>query len=189
VPSFSRARRDTLGHDGLNPGGRHSLGEARGRNVAISSKPAGVRAVRAADADAWARMRARLWPDADVAELAREANDFVAGGHATIVAAAFVAEDGDAIPVGFVEIAVRAFSDGCDSMPVPHVEGWYVEPSARGCGVGRRLMAAAEAWARARGFVELASDTELHNDASRHAHAACGFEEVDRLIKFRKVLR
>jgi aminoglycoside 6'-N-acetyltransferase I len=84
---------------------------------------------------------------------------------------------------------MRAFSDGCDSMPVPHVEGWYVEPFARRRHVGSALMQAAENWARERGFAELASDTEPWNDASLAAHARIGFQETERLVKFRKVLR
>lgn len=132
-------------------------------------------------------MRTRLWPDADRDELAREAQSYV-GGSETILDAVLVAEDEASNPVGFVEITIRAFSDGCDSMPVPHVEGWYVEESVRGRGVGRALMRAAEDWARARGFTELASDSELDNPAAQSAHAHCGFEEVDRIVKFRKVL-
>jgi aminoglycoside 6'-N-acetyltransferase I len=88
--------------------------------------------------------------------------------------------------VGFIEVALRAFADGCDSMPVPHVEGWYVEPAARRQGIARRLIDAVETWAGARGFNELASDTETHNVQSAFAHASCGFQEVERLIKFRK---
>jgi len=133
-------------------------------------------------------MRARLWPEAALGDLRRETRAFVSGDEQTIVAAAFVAEGDQAQPVGFIEIALRAFSDGCDSMPVPHVEGWYVEPPARGHGAGRGLMDAAETWSRSRGFTELASDTEIENDGSRRAHQACGFEEVERLIKFRKRL-
>ena len=49
-------------------------------------------------------------------------------------------------------------------------------------------MEAAELWARGQGFSEIASDTEVHNGASQRAHEACGFEEVERLIKFRKAL-
>ncbi len=102
--------------------------------------------------------------------------------------AVFLAESDRAEPLGFLELSVRAFSDGCDSMPVPHVEGWYVEATARATGVGRALMRAAEEWARTRGFTELASDSELENSAAQRAHMACGFAEVDRLVKFRKVL-
>jgi aminoglycoside 6'-N-acetyltransferase I len=138
------------------------------------------------DTGAWAAMRARLWPNADAA-LEREARDFAAGLPIPTIDVAFIAEDGDRA-IGFLELAIRSFSDGCESMPVPHVEGWFVEPHERGKGAGRALMAAAEAWSRERGFVELASDTEIHNDASLQAHQHCGFEEVERLIKLRKPL-
>ncbi len=147
-----------------------------------------VRPVTAHDAEQWAHLRARLWPEADAGELASETRAYVNGDAATIFAAVFVAEDVSAALLGFVEVAIRPFSDGCDSMPVPHVEGWYVEPAVRGHGVGRELMRSAETWARAHGFREIASDTEVHNLASLKAHEACGFEEVDRLIKFRKTL-
>ena len=139
-----------------------------------------------ADAGAWAAMRAKLWPDAD-AELAREAQAFAAGFPLPNVSAVFIADRGD-VPVGFLELALRSFSDGCESMPVPHIEGWYVERDARGQGVGKALMLAAETWSRERGFTEIASDTEIHNDASLRAHERCGFEEVERLIKLKKKL-
>jgi aminoglycoside 6'-N-acetyltransferase I len=132
-------------------------------------------------------MRAKLWPQADAAELEREANDFAAGTNVPTIDAVFIAErNGRAI--GFLELSLREFSDGCDSMPVPYVEGWYVEPDARGIGVGRALMQAAEAWSIERGFTELASDTEIENEASLRAHERCGFEETERLIKLHKRL-
>lgn len=112
---------------------------------------------------------------------------FLNGGNIPTIAAVFVAEE-DSAPLGFLELALRSFSDGCHSMPVPHVEGWYVEPFARRRGVGRALMKAAEDWARRRGFTELASDTEPYNNASIAAHGSMGFEETERLIKFRKAL-
>ncbi len=73
-------------------------------------------------------------------------------------------------------------------MPVPHIEGWFVNESARASGVGRALMDAAEAWCSEHGYTELASDTELLNVPSQLAHEKLGFEEVDRLVKFRKKL-
>jgi aminoglycoside 6'-N-acetyltransferase I len=139
------------------------------------------------DAEFWGTMRARLWPDADARELIAESRAFLAGEEIAIVAAAFVAEL-DAVPAGFVELSVRPFSDGCESRPIPHVEGWYVEPFARGQGIGRALMEAAAEWSRDRGFVELASDSDLGNDGSLDAHAHCGFIETGRLVKFRRAL-
>jgi aminoglycoside 6'-N-acetyltransferase I len=133
-------------------------------------------------------MRARLWPGEDAEELAREAHAFAAGDTPPTMDMVFLAEDDEARPVGFLELSLRDFSDGCDSMPVPHVEAWYVEHDARGRGLGRALVRAAEEWAKARGFRELASDAELSNERSHLTHQACGFEEVDRLIKYRKRL-
>jgi aminoglycoside 6'-N-acetyltransferase I len=144
-----------------------------------------IRPLAEHDVAAWAPMRAQLWPEADASELAREAAAFLAAPAETaLIDAVFVADRLGEV-IGFLELAVRAFSDGCDSMPVPHVEGWYVSGSERSRGVGRALIAAAANWARERGFTELASDTEVSNERSQHAHTACGFEEVDRLVKYR----
>jgi aminoglycoside 6'-N-acetyltransferase I len=147
-----------------------------------------IRPVEAHDADAWAAMRGRLWPEADAADLLAETRAFTTTGPTPLVAAAFVAEDGDARPQGFIEVSIRPFADGCDSMPIPFVEGWYVEPAAQGCGIGRALMSAAEAWARDGGYTELGSDTQAGNEVGRDAHLACGFSEVERIITFRKPL-
>ncbi|MGA9273050.1 MAG: GNAT family N-acetyltransferase [Candidatus Cybelea sp.] len=148
-----------------------------------------VRAIQIAEAGEWARLRGRLWPDADPQELTAETQAFLEGAEMPTIAAAFVAreEEGDEA-IGFLELGVRPFADGCESRPVAHVEGWYVEPAARGRGVGRALMTAAENWARERGFTELASDTEVENDLSLAAHLRFGFFETERLIKFRKPL-
>jgi aminoglycoside 6'-N-acetyltransferase I len=48
---------------------------------------------------------------------------------------------------------------------------------------------AAEHWALIRNFSEIASDTQLDNAQSQGAHAALGYEEVERLVTFRKSLR
>jgi aminoglycoside 6'-N-acetyltransferase I len=148
-----------------------------------------IRPVGPYDAAAWATMRARLWPDADAAEMQREADALSTGARQAVLEAVFLAEDDSARPLGFIELSIRAFADGCESRPVPHVEGWYVEPSARRTGIARSLVTAAEDWARALGFTELASDTEVENVASQRAHASCGFAETERLVKFRKRLR
>jgi aminoglycoside 6'-N-acetyltransferase I len=146
-----------------------------------------VRAVEEGDAAVWAELRARLWPHARARELAVEVRDFLTGVGTDLISAAFIAEEPGA-PLGFLELSIRPFADGCDSRPIPHVEGWYVVPFARGRGVGRALMESAEQWARFKGFIELASDTEIHNDGSLAAHVSCGFVETERLIKFRKRL-
>ena len=60
--------------------------------------------------------------------------------------------------------------------------------SARGLGVGRALITAAERWAADRGYRELASDTQWDNDASVAAHQALGFEPAGVIRCFRKRL-
>lgn len=145
-----------------------------------------IRDVIRADAAEWTRMRAALWP----AEThAAEVEAFLRGGAAPQLAAVLVAERPSRALAGFVEIGLRAYAEGCESSPVPFIEGWYVDEDARHGGVGRALIRAAEEWARKRGFLEIASDVELSNEPSQRAHRALGYEEVERLVCYRRSLR
>ena len=149
-----------------------------------------IRAATVADVAAWSALRAALWPDADAAELQREAAAFFAGTQSgQPIAAVLLAEDGEGVPCGMIELSLRLYAEGCGTSPVPYVEGWYVAPDQRGRGIGRALAAAAEAWALAEGHAELASDALLENTASHKAHAALGFTEVERSVHFRKILK
>jgi aminoglycoside 6'-N-acetyltransferase I len=55
-------------------------------------------------------------------------------------------------------------------------------------GCGGALLVAAENWARSRGYREMASDALLGNDVSYSAHRKAGYQEVDRVVQFRKDL-
>jgi aminoglycoside 6'-N-acetyltransferase I len=90
---------------------------------------------------------------------------------------------------GFISFSLRPWAEGCDSSPVPYVEGWWVAPDLRRAGVGRALVTSVEHWCRERGYPELASDVELDNDVSLRAHAALGFEPTARVQFFRKRLQ
>ena len=54
--------------------------------------------------------------------------------------------------------------------------------------MGRRLIEAAEQWARSRGCTEMGSDAEIANTLSHRAHAALGYEEIERVVSFAKRL-
>ncbi len=63
-----------------------------------------------------------------------------------------------------------------------------VAPNARGRGVGRALIAAAEQWGRSRGCREFASDSQANDEIAGAAHRALGFAEVGLVRCFRKDL-
>ncbi len=101
---------------------------------------------------------------------------------------AFLWDAPDHGPIAFLELGLHPWAEGCESAPVPYVEGWYVEPPWRGRGIGRALMQAAEDWSRAGGYTDIASDAVLDNTASLAAHRALGFRAVQRVQFFAKRL-
>lgn len=141
-----------------------------------------IRPLQTQDLLAYFQLRTALWPDSD-ADFEREVSEILNTDHL----ASFIAEQDGAL-VGFVEVSLRSYAEGCDSSPVGYLEGWYVTPEHRKTGVGRRLVQAAEDWARAKGCTEMASDSELSNTQSQQAHARLGYQEVERIVCFRKSL-
>jgi aminoglycoside 6'-N-acetyltransferase I len=143
-----------------------------------------VRQMGRADREAWARMRAALWPDASAEEHGKD----VAAMLADATGWGFVAQNNDGAPVGFAEITIRPFANGCDSRPVPFLEGIWVEPRFRRQGVGALIVEHVEAFVAARGFGEIGSDALIENHISHAAHRGWGFCETERVIYFRKLL-
>jgi aminoglycoside 6'-N-acetyltransferase I len=143
-----------------------------------------IRPVARADAAAWERMRTALWPDASGSHGPEIARFF--SGDLTNPLDVLVACSGSGLPLGFIELSIRSYAEGCATDRVAFVEGWYVEPAHRRRGIGAALMRAAEEWGRANKCTELGSDTQLWNESSIEAHKALGFEEVERLVAFRK---
>jgi aminoglycoside 6'-N-acetyltransferase I len=144
-----------------------------------------VRPVRPADAQEWLRLRLALWP----------------GGrseHAQEIAAYFQKARGDVVTLvaaqpsgmlgGMLELGSRRVAEGCRTSPVAYVEGLYVDPDLRRRGVASALLAAAKAWATAKGYQELASDAVPENAVSLAWHGSMGFEEVERIVCFRMAL-
>ena len=148
-------------------------------------QPVTIREIVEADRVHWVRLRDALWPGSLSDHETETRTFFEKRLKAPIV---FVAE-ADGRPVGFLELDYRKYAPGCSSSPVPFIEGWYVEPSLQGTGIGRALVEAAEAHARAAGHYEIASDAELENTGGIAAHLAVGYEEVERIVCFRRSLR
>lgn len=133
-------------------------------------------------------MRYALWP-AERGEHAHERDvDAFFAGRLQTLDLVLVADARGLGAIGFLELRVRNYAEGSSSQAVPHVEGWYVEAEQRRQRIGARLLAAAERWARAAGYSELASDTAIENDASEAAHRALGFDVTDRIVCFLKKL-
>jgi aminoglycoside 6'-N-acetyltransferase I len=145
-----------------------------------------IRAVGQSERSAWERMRERLWP-AQPGEHAGEIDRYFAGNLAEPVEVLLAFnERGEAI--GFIELSIRAYAEGCISDRVAFIEGCYVEPAERRQGVGAALVRAAESWARSQGCPDLASDTEIDNHASIAAHLALGFADAGTIRCFKKSL-
>lgn len=148
-----------------------------------------VRPVQPADRAEWLRLLVALYPHYPEAEHTLALDAFFAGTpHRELLPeAVFVSENDQGGLSGFLELSVRNYAEGCTG-PTPYVESWYVDAELRGVGIGRALMAAAQSWAKDRGYWEMASDAELENRASREAHRSIGFVEVERAVHFRKTL-
>jgi len=144
-----------------------------------------IRPATKEDAAVWVRMREALWPEHASAWHATEVDKYLAG-LLSMPLEVLIAADDDGRTIGFAELSIRAYAEGCETDRVAFLEGWYVAPEARRHGVGRALVAAAERWADLQGCTEFASDAVLDNIESASAHTALGFEETVQIRCFRK---
>lgn len=147
-----------------------------------------VKGIALEDRAVWLDMRMALWPDAGESQHRREIEEFFGMHSRREPLAVVIARDDSGWAVGFAEFSIRPYAEGCATDRVAYLEGWFVRPEARGLGVGRALVQAAEAWGRAQGCTELASDTEPENTVSTSAHLALGFTDVGLVRCFRKSL-
>ncbi len=144
-----------------------------------------IRHIRPEDRTEWVRMRDLLWPGSRE-EHELETQKFFTQPDESL--ATFVIDRLDGRLGGFIEMDQRKYAEGCTSSPVAFIEGWYIDADLRQHGWGAALVRAGEQWARDLGLQEIASDTEIENAISIRAHRALGYEEVTRLVCFRKEL-
>jgi aminoglycoside 6'-N-acetyltransferase I len=137
--------------------------------------------------DEWVRLRRALWPHASEQELRLEAAAIL---HRPDDQIAFIARGENATAIAFAEATLRRdYVNGCATSPVGFLEGLYVDPDFRTRGIARLLCDEVENWAVGLGCSEFASDVDLGNEASQKAHEALGFEETERVVYYRKLLR
>src|SRR5262245_20053612 len=144
-----------------------------------------IREIVESDRPDWVRLRESLWPGSLSDHDIETRKHFDEHAQTPVV---FVAEVNGRV-VGFLELDFRKYAPGCRSSPVPFIEGWHVERGYQRRGIGRALIEAAEARARAMGHHEIASDSETDNDDGIAAHRAVGYEEIERVVCFRRDLR
>ena len=131
-----------------------------------------------------AKLAAELWAGHSVTDLQTEFSQILSQKDA-----AFFIKLIDDIPIGFAQCQLRHdYVEGTSSSPVGYLEGIYVQDKHQGNGYSRELLEAAEFWAENLGCTEFASDCELDNNQSLNFHLHTGFEEVNRIICFRKKL-
>ena len=126
----------------------------------------------------------KLWPDHDWNELREEFEDLLQSRHDAIYIA--LVENKVA---GFLHMSLRTdYVEGSTTSPVGYVEGIFVEEEYRNRGIAKRLVQAGEQWAKTMGCEEIASDTELYNQASQAFHKKIGFTEAARIVAYIKRL-
>ena len=145
-----------------------------------------VRLAAPSDAGAWLELRGLLWPGS-TSEHEREIAEYFTQSSSPSVCLVAEKDEGEGL-LGFAEVRLRDCAEGCRTSPVGYLEGIFVAPAHRRGGLGAALARAAEAWAREQGCTEMASDREWENEVSGAFHEDLGYEEVDRIVCFRKSL-
>ena len=129
------------------------------------------------------RLMRKLWPNALEAELTLEVRLGFRSGKMHY----FIATLDE--PIGFCQLSFRHdYVPGASTSPTAFLEGVYVTEAGRHQDVGTRLVEAAATYARSKGCVELASDTELENNGSQRFHERIGFHEIERTVHYIKKL-
>lgn len=146
--------------------------------------PTRVREMTRADTSQWIEMRRALWPLTSSEENAREVAVILAQRDAW----GFIAADERGAPIGFAEVSVRAYANGCEETPVAFLEGIWVTPALRRRGVGGRIISHIADFLLEKGFREMCSDAVIDNHESHDAHQGWGFVETERVVYFRKAL-
>lgn len=100
----------------------------------------------------------------------------------------FVAEFEEGLGACIVVSIRTDYVEGASSSPTAYLEAIFVHENHRQTGIGKKLFAAAEIWAKENDCTEIGSDTWLSSETAQKVHLALGFEEEDRLVHYIKKL-
>lgn len=140
-----------------------------------------IRAANIGDAADIARLSAQLGYPADVAVFADRLERLLPlPTHALLVC-----EGDDGRLAGFIGLEQRLTVEAGDEA---EVVGLVVDADARRTGTGRKLIAAAEDWARARGLRELFLRSNIVRPEAHAFYPALGFERSKTQHVYRKAL-
>ncbi len=143
-----------------------------------------IKRAKTEDAKVLADLAIQMWPDHDPEDLKEEFRQLVTNDEAVC----FIKYVDDK-PIAFVQCQLRHdYVEGTESSPVGYLEGIFVSDEYRKHGYAAELLSECEKWAKEMGCTEFASDCELDNTDSFRFHMALGFEEINRIICFRKDL-
>ncbi len=136
------------------------------------------------DAPILAELAIQMWKDNTLSGLESEFSDIISSENA----ACFIKYVEDE-PVGFAQCQLRYdYVEGAETSPVGYLEGIFIQEESRHMGFAKELLQKCEKWASGKKCSEFASDCELNNIDSLKFHLAMGFDEVNRIICFKKNL-
>lgn len=163
--------------------GDHVKKKTRSTGTRKASKPSfRLEEATRKDLAVWKAMRSDLFPGLESSFHDRETKMILESDDRRCLLVR--APNGDM--VGFLEVSLRNLVDGCLGGPVGYIEGIYLVAEFRGLGLGGVLTDAAAEWFASKGCRDMATDTEIDNEAAQEFWSDLGFEETWRVVQYRK---
>lgn len=126
----------------------------------------------------------QLWPSLTNQEARDELDHYINGENTNVFTRTI---DGNCVGIALCSLR-NDYVEGCESSPVGYLEGISIDKKYRMKGIAASLVLKCEEWAKSKGCKEFASDCELSNADSFLFHRNIGFEEINRIICFKKDL-
>ncbi len=149
----------------------------------LMSEQFSIREMTETDRSTWARMYREIYPDDHIDGLNAEISRILRSSDRW----GFCVQEG-VQTLGFAEVSIRPFANGCRSHPVPFLEAIWCDPRYRKAGVARALLDYVEDFVKAHGYSEIGSDVLQENSQGLEVHERFGFEATETVTYFRKSL-